>query len=181
MTNAYDIAYRQSLEAPEAFWAEAAKEIHWYKTWDTVLDASNPPFYRWFSGALTNTCYNAVDRHVEGGRAEQAAIIYDSPVTGVVKSYTYRELQDQVARLAGVLASLGVAKGDRVICYMPMIPEAVFAMLACARLGAVHSVVFGGFAANELATRIQDCEPKVIISASCGIETSKVIAAPTVL
>ncbi|HLN25165.1 MAG TPA: propionyl-CoA synthetase, partial [Patescibacteria group bacterium] len=176
MTNAYDLAYQRSLEDPEGFWGDAAKEIHWYKTWDKVLDDTKAPFYRWFTGGVVNTCYNAVDRHVESGRGEQAAIIFDSPVTQTKKTYTYRELQDQVSRLAGVLAGLGVVKGDRVIVYMPMIPEAAFAMLACARLGAIHSVVFGGFAANELATRINDCTPKVIVSASCGIETSKVIA-----
>ncbi len=140
-----------------------------------VLDSRSAPFYHWFTGGLTNTCFNALDRHVEGGRAEQAALIYDSPVAGVVKSYTYRELRDMTALCAGALAGMGVGKGDRVIIYMPMVPEAVVAMLACARLGAVHSVVFGGFAANELAVRINDAEPKVIISASCGIEVKKVI------
>ncbi|HVI52656.1 MAG TPA: propionyl-CoA synthetase [Candidatus Sulfotelmatobacter sp.] len=175
MTTVYDLAHKRSLEDPEGFWGDAAKDITWYKTWDKVLDSSHPPFYRWFSGALCNTCYNAIDRHVENGRADQAAIIYDSPVTNTVKTYTYRQAQDEISRLAGVLAGLGVTKGDRVIVYMPMIPEAAFAMLACARLGAVHSVVFGGFAANELATRINDSQPKVILSASCGIEVSKVI------
>jgi len=175
MTNAYDLAYKRSLQDPEGFWGDAAKEISWYKTWDKVLDSSNPPFYRWFAGATCNTCYNALDRHVENGRADQAAIIYDSPVTNTVKTYTYREALGEVSRLAGVLAGLGVTKGDRVIIYMPMIPEAAFAMLACARIGAIHSVVFGGFAANELATRINDAQPKVILSASCGIEVAKVI------
>ncbi len=175
MTNAYDLEHKRSLQDPAGFWGDAAKEIDWYKPWDQVLDASNPPFYRWFSGAMCNTCYNAVDRHVEKGRADKAAIIYDSPVTNTIRTYTYREVQDQVSRLAGVLAGLGVVKGDRVIVYMPMIPEAAFAMLACARIGAIHSVVFGGFAANELATRINDALPKVILSASCGIEVSKVI------
>jgi len=175
MTNAYDLAYKRSLQDPEGFWGDAAKEISWYKTWDKVLDSSNPPFYRWFAGATCNTCYNAIDRHVENGRADQAAIIYDSPVTNTIKTYTYREALGEVSRLAGVLADLGVTKGDRVIVYMPMIPEAAFAMLACARIGAIHSVVFGGFAANELATRINDAQPKVILSASCGIEVAKVI------
>ena len=175
MTNAYELAHKRSLQDPAGFWGDAAKEIDWYKPWDQVLDASKPPFYRWFSGALCNTCYNAVDRHVEKGRADQAAIIYDSPVTNTVKTYTYREVLDQVSRLAGVLVGLGVGKGDRVIVYMPMIPEAAFAMMACARIGAIHSVVFGGFAANELATRINDARPKVILSASCGIEVNKVI------
>ncbi len=175
MANAYDAAYRKSLEDPEGFWGEIAKDVHWYKPWDKVLDDSAKPFYRWFVGGEVNTCYNAVDRHVAGGRGGQAAIIYDSPVTGVVRTITYAELLDQVSRFAGALAARGVAKGDRVIVYMPMIPEAAVAMLACARLGAIHSVVFGGFAASELATRINDAQPKVIVSASCGIETNRVI------
>jgi len=175
MTNAYELAHKRSLQDPEGFWGEAAQAIDWIKPWDKVLDSSKPPFYRWFSGALCNTCYNAVDRHVINGRGDQPAIIYDSPVTNTVKTYSYRQLQDEVSRLAGVLLSLGVTKGDRVIVYMPMIPEAAFAMLACARIGAIHSVVFGGFAANELATRINDSQPKVILSASCGIEVAKVI------
>jgi propionyl-CoA synthetase len=175
MTNAYQQAYEKSLKDPEGFWGEAAKEIHWYKTWDKVLDDSKKPFYRWFVGAETNTCYNAVDRHVEQGRGQQTAIIYDSPVTQTKRKITYAELQDQVSRLAGGLAALGVEKGDRVLLYMPMVPEAVIGMLAVARLGAIHSVVFGGFAPSELATRINDAKPKVILSASCGIEGSKVL------
>jgi propionyl-CoA synthetase len=171
----FDELHARSLKDPDGFWGEAAAKVSWYRTWDRVLDDRNAPFYRWFSGALVNTCYNALDRHVEGGRAEQAALIYDSPVTDTVRSYTYRELRDLTARFAGVLAAQGVGKGDRVIIYMPMVPEAVVAMLACARLGAVHSVVFGGFAANELAVRINDAEPKVIVSASCGIEIKRVI------
>jgi acyl-coenzyme A synthetase/AMP-(fatty) acid ligase len=175
MTNAYQGAYERSLNDPEGFWADAAQEIDWYKTWDKVLDDSQAPFYRWFAGAECNTCYNALDRHVTAGRADQPALIYDSPVTGTVKTYSYAELLDQVARFAGVLAGLGVSKGDRVIVYMPMVPEAAIAMLACARLGAIHSVVFGGFAANELAVRIDDAKPKAIVSASCGIEVNRVI------
>ncbi len=171
----FDEVYRAAAADPEGFWAAAAAEIDWTKTWDRVLDDSDPPYYRWFPGGELNTCHNAVDRHVEGGRGEQAAIIYDSPVTDTIRSITYAELQDQVARLAGALAARGVAKGDRVIVYMPMVPEAAVAMLACARLGAVHSVVFGGFAANELATRIDDAAPKAILSASCGIEVNRVI------
>jgi propionyl-CoA synthetase len=171
----YADLHRRSLEDPEAFWAEAAEQISWDRKWDKVLDDSNPPFYRWFAGGRLNSCYNALDRHVEGGRADQAALIYDSPVTDTKKTYSYRELRDAVAKLAGALAALGVAKGDRVIIYMPMIPEAVMAMLACARLGAVHSVVFGGFAANELATRIDDAKPKAILSAACGIEPGRVV------
>jgi len=176
MTNPYEIAYQQSIEDPDTFWAKAAEDCHWYKKWDKVLDDSNKPFYRWFTGGELNTCYNAVDYHVDNGRGEQNAIIYDSPVTDTVKRYTYNQLRDEVARFAGALSAQGVAKGDRVLIYMPMIPEAVIAMLACARLGAVHSVVFGGFAANELAVRINDAKPKVIVSASCGIEVARVIA-----
>ncbi len=172
----FDEVYDRSIADPEGFWAEAAEAIHWEKKWDRVLDADNPPFYRWFPGAECNTCYNAVDRHVEEGRADQPALIYDSPITGRKKSFTYRELQEKVAKCAGALKALGVGKGDRVIIYMPMVPQAAVAMLACARLGAVHSVVFGGFAANELATRIDDCTPKVIVSSSCGIEPGRVIA-----
>ena len=176
MTNAYDEAYRRSLDDPEAFWAEAAQGIDWTKSWDKVLDQSNAPFTRWFAGAECNTCYNALDRHADGGRGDQAALIYDSPVTGgVVKTYTYRQLRDEAALFAGVLKGLGVAKGDRVLIYMPMVPETVVAMLATARLGAIHSVVFGGFAANELAVRIDDAKPKVIVGATCGIEGGAVL------
>jgi propionyl-CoA synthetase len=171
----FDEIYERSLKDPDGFWGEAAGQVSWYRTWDMVLDDRSAPFYRWFTGGLVNTCYNALDRHVEGDRAEQVALIYDSPVTGTVRTYTYRELRDLTALCAGALAVMGVGKGDRVIIYMPMVPEAVVAMLACARLGAVHSVVFGGFAANELAVRINDAEPKVIVSASCGIEVKKVI------
>ena len=176
MSSNYDEVYRRSLDDPEGFWGEAAQALHWDKKWDKVLDGSNAPFYRWFVGAECNTCYNALDRHVEGGRADQPALIYDSPITGSQKTFTYRELRDEVAKFAGVLAASGVAKGDRVIVYMPMVPEAAIAMLAVARLGAVHSVVFGGFAANELAVRIDDAKPKVIVSASCGIEPGRVVA-----
>jgi propionyl-CoA synthetase len=176
MSNRYEEAYKESMENPEGFWAKAAEEIHWEKKWDKVLDDSNAPLYRWFTGAECNTCYNAVDRHVEAGRGDQAAIIYDSPITGVKRTTTYSELKDQVSRLAGVLRDRGVGKGDRVVIYMPMIPEAAVAMLAVARLGAVHSVVFGGFAANELAVRVNDAKPKVILSASCGIEPGRIIA-----
>jgi propionyl-CoA synthetase len=175
MKSTYDSVYGGWLQNPESFWAEAAEAVHWYKKWERVLDASRPPFYRWFGGGLVNSCYNALDRHVEGGRAEQPALIYDSPVTGTIKTFTYSELQDEVARLAGVLVTQGVQKGDRVIIYMPMVPEAIFAMLACARIGAIHSVVFGGFAAHELANRISDARPKLIVSASCGIEADRVL------
>ncbi|WP_428624925.1 propionyl-CoA synthetase [Sedimenticola sp.] len=171
----YEEIYARSMEDPEGFWGEQAAAIDWYKPWDRVLDESRKPFYRWFAGAELNTCYNALDRHVEKGRADQDALIYDSPVTHSQQRYTYRELRDAVAQFAGVLRDQGVTKGDRVIVYMPMIPEAAIAMLACARLGAIHSVVFGGFASKELATRIDDAKPKVIVSASCGIEGSRVI------
>ncbi len=172
---AYSEVYASWQADPQAFWAVAAADVHWYKKWDTVLDDSNPPFYRWFRGAEVNSCYNALDLHVENGRSDQLALIYDSPVTNTIKKYTYRELRDEVAKLAGVLTDMGVTKGDRVIIYMPMIPEAAMAMLACARIGAIHSVVFGGFAANEFATRIDDAKPKVIMSASCGIEPSRIV------
>ncbi len=171
----YQQTYAEWRRDPEAFWAQAAQSVSWHKPWDKVLDDSNSPFIRWFAGGELNTCYNAVDRHVEGGRTEQAALIYDSPVTDTVRTLTYRDLHDQVSRFAGALTALGVVKGDRVIVYMPMVPETVIAMLACARIGAVHSVVFGGFAANELAIRIDDATPKVIVSASCGIETARLI------
>jgi len=175
MANKYDEAYEKSLKDPEGFWGQAAEDCHWYKKWDKVLDDSNKPFYRWFVGGEINTCYNALDYHIEQGRGDQLALIYDSPVTDTIKKYTYNELRDEVAKFAGVLADQGVVKGDRVIIYMPMIAEAAIAMLACARIGAVHSVVFGGFAAKELATRIEDAKPKVMVSASCGIEVAKVI------
>ena len=176
MSASYDEIHARSLADPEGFWAEAAEAIHWERRWDRVLDDSQAPFYRWFAGGVTNTCYNALDRHVEGGRADQLALIYDSPITGVIERFTYRELLDRVSRVAGVLAEAGVEKGDRVLVYMPMVPEAVIAMLACARLGAVHSVVFGGFAASELAVRIDDATPKVVLSASCGIEPNRIVA-----
>ncbi|HEX9465737.1 MAG TPA: propionyl-CoA synthetase [Alphaproteobacteria bacterium] len=175
MSRLYADVHARSLKDPDGYWGEVAAKIDWTKPWSRVLDASRPPFYRWFAGGELNTCYNALDRHVERGRADQPALIYDSPVTGTIRSTSYRELRDLVARFAGVLAGLGVERGDRVILYMPMVPEAAIAMLACARLGAIHSVVFGGFAANELAVRIDDCTPKVIVSASCGIEVNRVI------
>jgi propionyl-CoA synthetase len=171
----YAAVYRRSIEDPDGFWAEAAEDLHWERSWDKVLDDANKPFYRWFSGGVLNTCFNALDRHIEQGRAEQLALIYDSPVTQAVRRFTYRQLRDEVARLAGALSAHGVRKGDRVIVYMPMVPEAVMAMLACARIGAIHSVVFGGFAANELATRIDDAKPKAVLSASCGIEGARII------
>ena len=171
----YREAHRASIEAPEEFWGEAAKGIDWERTWDQVLDKQDDLTYRWFTGGRLNTCYNAVDRHVERGRGEQPAIIYDSAVTDMKRKISYAELLDEVSVFAGALAANGVGKGDRVIVYMPMIPEAIVAVLACARLGAVHSVVFGGFAAAELATRIDDAKPTAIVSASCGIEPTRIV------
>ena len=171
----YKEIFTRSIDDPAVFWGRAAESIDWSEKWDTVLDATNPPFYRWFAGGELNTCYNALDRHVERGRADQVALIYDSPVTTAIEKFTYRELRDLVATFAGALQGLGVNKGDTVIIYMPMIPQAAIAMLACARIGAVHSVVFGGFAANELAIRIDHCKPKVIVSASGAIEGKKLI------
>ncbi len=175
MTDRYAQVYARSLSEPEAFWAEAAAAIDWYQPWERVLDASRPPFASWFPGGRTNTCYNALDRHVERGRGAQAALVYDSPVTRTKAVFSYAELRDRVAQFAGALSGLGVLPGDRVLIYMPNIPEAVIGMLACARLGAVHSVVFGGFAPNELATRIRDARPRVILAASCGIEAGRTI------
>jgi propionyl-CoA synthetase len=171
----YKAVYERSLGDPQAFWGEAAGLIDWEVAPQHVLDDSRPPFYRWFPDGVLNTCHNALDRHVDGGRADQLALIYDSPVTETVRSFTYREFRDEVAIVAGALSDLGVKKGDRVIIYMPMVPETAMAMLACARIGAVHSVVFGGFAANELATRIDDARPVAILSASCGIEPGRVV------
>ncbi len=176
MNDKYEEIYNRSIKDPDGFWSEAAEDIIWEKRWDTVLNVENPPFYRWFKGGMLNTCYNAVDRHVDDGYGEQDAIIYDSPATGGYKQkITYSELQDQVARLAGAISTLGVNKGDTVIIYMPMIPEAIMAMLACARIGAIHAVVFGGFAPKELSERIDDCKPKLVLTASCGVEPNRTI------
>ncbi|SFD23943.1 propionyl-CoA synthetase [Tropicimonas isoalkanivorans] len=171
----YSDIYREWQTDPEAFWMKAAEDIHWYKKPSKALFDENAPVYEWFSDGLTNTCYNAVDRHVEAGRGGQLAIMHESPITHSTKGLTYRELRDRVASLAGALKMRGVEKGDRVIIYMPMIPEALEAMLACARIGAVHSVVFGGFAAHELAVRIDDAKPTAIIAASCGLEPNRVV------
>jgi propionyl-CoA synthetase len=171
----YEEVYRRSLADPEGFWAEAAESLHWHRRWERVLDVSERPNGRWFAGGELSTCWNALDRHADSGRGEQAALIWDSPVTGQVRTYTYRELRSATARAAGALRALGVERGDRVILYMPMVPEAAIGMLACARIGAIHSVVFGGFAPPELATRIDDAKPKVILSASCGVEGQRVI------
>src|SRR4051812_3744924 len=172
---AYEDVFRSSTEDPEAFWLRAAQAIDWHKPPTRALDDSRPPFYRWFPDGELNVCHNALDRHVEAGRGAQPALIYDSPVTGTTRTYTYEQLRDEVARFAGVLAGLGVGRGDRVVIYLPMVPEAAVAMLACARIGAVHSVVFGGFAPRELAVRIDDAAPVAIVSASCGIEGKRVL------
>ncbi|MGI9260806.1 MAG: propionyl-CoA synthetase [Woeseiaceae bacterium] len=176
LTDAFLTEYRRSLAEPEAFWSEAAAGIDWLSPWESVLDLSALPSGRWFTGGQLNSCYNAVDRHVVAGRGSQAAIVYDSAMTGAGETITYQELQDRVSRFAGVLRQFDVDKGDRVIIYMPMVPETAIAMLACARIGAVHSVVFGGFAAKELAHRIDDAEPKLIIAASCGLEPGRIVA-----
>ncbi len=175
MASRFDDVYRRSIEKPEDFWAEAAEDLDWVEKWERVLDDSRPPFYRWFTGGRVNTCYNAVDRHVARGRGEQTALAWDSPVAAAQAALTYRELQHEVAVFGGALRGLGVAAGDRVLIYLPNVPEAAIAMLACARIGAVHSVVFGGFASNELATRIDDALPKVVLAASCGLEPNRVV------
>src|SRR6478609_11333443 len=172
---AYERIRQASIDDPETFWLDAAQAVDWSDAPTRALDSSAAPIYRWFPDGELNVCANALDRHIDAGRGEQPALIYDSPVTGTVRTYTYRHLRDEVARFAGVLADLGVGKGDRVVVYLPMIPQAAVAMLACARLGAVHSVVFGGFAPRELAARIDDAQPTVIVSASCGIEVQRVI------
>ncbi|MGO4837406.1 AMP-binding protein, partial [Rhizobiaceae sp. 2RAB30] len=176
MASRYHEVYAAWQSDPDGFWAKAAEDIDWLRRWDEVFDAKAGVYGRWFAGAECNTCYNAVDRHVEGGRADQVALVHDSAVTGTVRRFTYAELKAEIVALAAVITGLGVEKGDRVIIYMPMVAEAAIAMLACARLGAVHSVVFGGFAAKELATRIDDARPKLIISASCGLEPGRVVA-----
>ncbi|MEM9058020.1 MAG: AMP-binding protein, partial [Pseudomonadota bacterium] len=175
VTPSFDDIVALSLRDPERFWGDASNAVDWYEPWSRVLDDSRAPFYRWFAGGVMNTCHNALDRHVDSGRGEQVALIYDSPVTDTVARYSYRELRDAVARCAGVLRAQGLGRGDRAVIYMPMIPEAVIAMLACARLGAVHSVVFGGFAPKELASRIDDAKPAAVVSASCGVEGGRVI------
>ena len=171
----YQAEHRKSIENPEVFWGKQAEEIDWFEFPQTILSQDSNQSYRWFEGGKLNTSYLALDHHINSGRAEQAALIYDSPVTGQQQTFTYLELRDEVARFAGILKNQGVVKGDRVIVYMPMIPQAIIAMLASARLGAIHSVVFGGFAPNELAVRIDDARPKLLVTASCGIEVQKVI------
>jgi propionyl-CoA synthetase len=175
MASIHPQLHERSLRDPDGFWATAAEAIHWERGWDKVLDETHAPLYRWFTGGRLNTCYNALDVHIERGRAKQRALIYDSPVTDTVRVFTYQELRDLVARFAGALVLNGVRQGDRVVIYMPMVPEAVIGMLACARIGAVHSVVFGGFASKELAKRIDDARPRLVLSASCGIEVNRIV------
>ena len=175
MNQKYKEIYNLSINDKENFWKKVSEDIFWYKKPTKILNSDNPPFYKWFEDGVTNTCYNAVDLHVNNGRGDKVAIIYDSPITGIQKKITYKELQKKVSVFAGALKNQGVGKGDRVIVYMPMIPEAVITMLACGRIGAVHSVVFGGFAANELASRIDDSKAKLIVSASCGYEPGRTV------
>jgi propionyl-CoA synthetase len=172
MSEAYEKAWRESISQPETFWLRAADAVDW----DAAPMSAYSETDGWFPGGQLNTCCNCIDRHVAAGRGDAAALIYDSPVAGTISSYTYSELLEEVGRVAAMLSQLGVSKGDRVVIYMPMIPQTVFAMLACARLGAIHSVVFGGFAAHELAKRIDDATPKVLLTASCGIEGARTIA-----
>lgn len=171
----YDDVFNKSIEDPEGFWGDQADDIDWYKPYTRVMDNSNPPFTKWFVGGEMNTCYNCLDRHIKNGKGSRTALIYDSPLSGKIEMYSYQNLQRLVEKFAGALASLNVGKGDRVVIYMPMVPQAVIAMLACARLGAVHSVVFGGFAAQELARRIEHAEPRVVVTASCGIEPTRLV------
>ena len=175
MKKNYQDIYDSSINNKEEFWENVAKDIFWYKKPTKILNSSNPPFYKWYEDGITNTCYNAIDIHIDNGKGGKTAIIYDSPITGAKKKFTYNQLKEKVSLFAGALKNQGVTKGDRVIIYMPMIPEAVFAMLACGRIGAIHSVVFGGFAANELASRIDDSKAKIIVSASCGYEPGRVV------
>ena len=175
MKKNYQDIYDSSINNKEEFWGDVAKDIFWYKKPTKILNSSNPPFYKWYEDGITNTCYNAIDIHIDNGKGGKTAIIYDSPITGAKKKFTYNQLKEKVSLFAGALKNQGVTKGDRVIIYMPMIPEAVFAMLACGRIGAIHSVVFGGFAANELASRIDDSKAKIIVSASCGYEPGRVV------
>jgi len=175
-TSRYSDVYARWQRDPEGFWAEAAQAIDWIETPKRIFDPDAGVYGRWFVDGVCNTCWNAVDRHVMSGRGEQVAIIYDSPLAGQKRTLTYHRLQVETQVLAAILRNFGVEKGDRVILYMPMVPEAVIAMLACARIGAVHSVVFGGFAANELATRIDDAKPKLVLSASCGLEPGRIVA-----
>ena len=175
MSDKFNKIYNQSINSPEKFWEEAANDIFWFKKPTKILNKSNPPFYKWYEDGITNTCYNALDIHIDQGNGKRTALIYDSPITGNKSKFSYEELRSKVSIFAGALKDQGVNKGDRVIIYMPMIPEAVVAMLACARIGAIHSVVFGGFASNELASRIDDSKAKVLVTASCGFEPGRTV------
>ena len=175
MSDKFSKIYDHSIKNPEKFWQEAAEDIFWFKKPTKILNKSNPPFYKWFEDGVTNTCYNALDIHIDQGRGKNIALIYDSPITGNKSKFTYEELRSKVAKFAGALKNQGVNKGDRVIIYMPMIPEAVIAMLGCARIGAIHSVVFGGFASTELASRIDDSKAKLLVTASCGFEPGRTV------
>ena len=175
MSVKFNKIYEQSINDPEKFWGEAADDIFWFKKPTKILNKSNPPFYKWYEDGVTNTCYNALDFHIDQGKGDKTALIYDSPITGNKSKFTYEELRSKVSKFAGALKVQGVNKGDRVIIYMPMIPEAVVAMLACARIGAIHSVVFGGFASNELASRIDDSKAKLLVTASCGFEPGRTV------
>ena len=176
MSDKFSKIYEQSIKNPEKCWQEASNDIFWFKKPTKILNKSNPPFYKWFEDGTTNTCYNALDIHIDQGKGKNTALIYDSPITGNKNKFTYEELRAKVSKFAGALQDQGVNKGDRVIIYMPMIPEAVIAMLACARIGAIHSVVFGGFASNELASRIDDSKAKVLVTASCGLNLEELLS-----
>ena len=175
MTNKFQEIYNKSINEPEKFWQENSEDIFWFKKPTKILNKSNHPFYKWYEDGVTNTCYNALDVHIENGKGNKIALIYDSPITGNKSKHSYKDLKDKVSKFAGALVNQGIKKGDRVIIYMPMIPEAVIAMLACGRIGAIHSVVFGGFASNELASRIDDSKAKILITASCGFEPSRTV------
>ena len=175
MNSNFEKIYNESIKNPEEFWKKVADDMFWFKKPTKILNKSNPPFFKWYEDGITNTCYNALDFHIDNGRGDRTALIYDSPITGNKKKFTYKELKEKVSKFAGALQNQGVKKGDRVIIYMPMIPEAVIGMLACGRIGAIHSVVFGGFASNELASRIDDSKAKVLLTASCGFEPGRTV------
>ncbi len=175
MTDKFNKIYQESIQNPEKFWHNVSEDIFWFKKPTKILNKSKPPFYKWFEDGVTNTCYNAIDTHIDQGNGDKTALIYDSPITNTKAEFTYNELRERISKLAGALDNQGVKKGDRVIIYMPMIPEAVIAMLACGRIGAIHSVVFGGFASNELASRIDDSKAKILITASCGFEPGRTV------
>ena len=175
MTNSFNKIYQDSIQKPEEFWKNISEDVFWFKRPTKILNKSKPPFYRWFEDGVTNTCYNAIDIHIDNGNGDKTALIYDSPITGNKAKFTFSQLKEKISKFAGALDNQGVKKGDRVIIYMPMIPEAVVAMLACGRIGAIHSVVFGGFASNELASRIDDSKAKILITASCGFEPGRTV------